>query len=215
MRATLASARTLVACALIASCISMTGGATRVDPAHLDAHWLRAAPTPVVVQREETDCGLAALAMIAGTWGRRWSVEELARRVPPKGGVKLGALRDLARAGGLEAYAIRATFADLHHELAAGRPVVLGLVLPVDRQHNRSHYEVAVALDPANDTVVTIDPASGQWQRRSAKLLDVEWKAAGYAALVVTADRVLASRRWPSPSSTTQRSSSASMSPTP
>jgi ATP-binding cassette subfamily B protein RaxB len=143
-----------------------------------------------VRQQHETDCGLAALAMVAGAWGRPWSVAELTSELPPSPrGVKLGALRDLARARGLEAYAIKGTAHDLEHELSAGRPVVLGLLLPYDSGHNASHYEVAVAMNPRDGAVVTIDPASGQWRQRSSKVLDLEWKSAGFATLVVVGDR--------------------------
>ena len=169
-----------------------TGGARPVAPAQmqLDDHWLRAAPTPVVLQQQETDCGLAALAMIAGTWGRTWSVGELAREMPTTGGgVTLGVLRDYARSHELDAYAIAASPRDLEHELGAGRPVLLGLMLPFDRGHNQSHYEVAIAIDPANGTLITIDPASGHWMKRTRAVLDAEWKAAGYPALVVIGDR--------------------------
>ena len=61
-------------------------------------------------------------------------------------------------------------------------------MLPFDRERNRAHYEVAVAMNPKDGTVVTIDPATGEWMRRSKSVLDVEWKAAGYAALVVTGE---------------------------
>ncbi len=178
-----------IALALTACQLPYAGGARVTRPAEISGGWVRAAPTPVVRQRQDTDCGLAALAMVAGAWGRHWQVDELARRVPPsRDGVRLGALRDLARARGLEAYAIRASAADLQHELAAGRPVVVGLVLPFDQQHDRSHYEVAIAIDPRDGTVVTIDPATGSWMRRSKAVLDVEWKPAGYAALVVVGE---------------------------
>lgn len=179
--------RALLALVGLTACMSANGGAHAVRPAQLDSHWLRAAPTPVVVQQRETDCGLAALAMVGGAWGLQWTVNELAHAAPPAGdGVRLGVLRDLARSRGLDAYAIHGTKDDLRNELAAGRPVLLGLVLPYDRERNRAHYEVAVALDPRDGTVVTIDPATGGWQSRSAKVFDVEWKAGGYAALVVT-----------------------------
>ena len=136
-----------------------------------------------------TDCGLAALAMVAGAWGRHWTIDDLAKQTPPgKHGIKLGVLRDLARERGLEAFAIAATRQDLEHELAQGRPVLLGLMLPHDRKSNRSHYEVAIALNTVDGTLITIDPATGDWMRRSPKVLDIEWKAAGYAALVVTGD---------------------------
>lgn len=182
--------RGLIVAALVglsACVLPHSGGARPITPAQIDSGWLRAAPTPVVRQKHENDCGLAALAMVAGAWGRHWSVDDLAGRLPPKGnGVKLGALRDLARGRGLEAYALRASTQDLAHELAAGRPVVLGLMLPYDRKRNLAHYEVAVAMNPKDGTVVTIDPGSGEWMRRSRAVLDVEWKAAGYPALVVT-----------------------------
>lgn len=175
--------------ALAACQLPYTGGARAAQPSEVAAGWLRAAPTPVIQQQHETDCGLAALAMVAGSWGRHWTVAELARHAPPDGdGVRLGALRDLARARGLDAYAIRASSADLEHELAARRPVMLGLVLPFDHQRNRSHYEVAIAIDPRDGTVITIDPATGSWMRRSKAVLDLEWKTAGYVALVVIGD---------------------------
>jgi saccharopine dehydrogenase-like NADP-dependent oxidoreductase len=44
-----------------------------------------------VRQRKQTDCGLAALAMVAGAWGRGWSVAQLDDQLPPtEHGVKLG-----------------------------------------------------------------------------------------------------------------------------
>ncbi len=82
---------------------------------------------------------------------------------------------------------MRGTRDDLAHELGAGRPVVLGLIETVDAKRTRSHYEVAVALEPRAGDVVTIDPATGELQRRSAAVLDREWQAAGYATLVVVA----------------------------
>jgi len=169
--------------------LSYTGGARAVTPSELGDGWYRAASTPVVRQQRETDCGLAALAMMAGSWGRHWSVVDLNHQLPPtERGVKLGALRDLARTRGLDAYAIKGTTADLAHELSAGRPVLLGLILPYDRSHNASHYEVAIAMNPRDGTVVTIDPATGDWRQRSKQVLELEWKTAGFAALVVVGD---------------------------
>jgi ABC-type bacteriocin/lantibiotic exporter with double-glycine peptidase domain len=181
----------LVVLAGLAACqLSYTGGARAVSPDELGTGWVRAAATPIVRQHHEADCGLAALAMVAGTWGRHWSVADLDRQLPPtERGVRLGALRDLARARGLDAYAIRGSAHDLEHELSSGRPVVLGLLLPFDAGHNASHYEVAVAMNPGDGTVVTIDPASGEWRARSRQVLDLEWRSAGFATLVVVGDR--------------------------
>ena len=184
---------TIALVAMAACQLPYTGGARPVRPDAIGDGWYRAAATPVVRQHQETDCGLAALAMVAGAWGRSWSVADLNRQLPPtERGIKLGKLRDLARARGLEAYAIRGTTTDLTHELSQGRPVLLGLLLPYDQNRNASHYEVAVAIRPSDGEVVTIDPASGQWRQRSRQVLDLEWKAAGFAALVVVSDRLAA-----------------------
>ena len=191
MRTIIRSARVIALCGLICACaIPYKGGARSVQPTQLDNTWYQAAPTPVIVQKQMKDCGLAALAMVAGAWGRHWNIDDMAHRVPPGNhGVKLGVLRDLARSRGLDAYAIKANVNDLKNELSAGRPVLLGLLLPHDRGHNRSHYEVAIAMSQKDGTLITIDPATGEWMRRSPAVLDLEWKAAGYPALVVTGDK--------------------------
>ena len=171
--------------------LAYKGGAKTMKPVpQLGADWVQAAPTPVVVQKRQADCGLAALAMVAGAWGRHWSLDDMAHRAPPGNkGVKLKVLRDLARERGLEAYAIKATRQDLLNELSQGRPVLLGLILPHDMRRNRSHYEVAIAVNKKDGTIVTIDPATGDWMKRSPKVLDLEWKHANYAALVVVGDK--------------------------
>jgi len=78
--------------------IPYTGGARSVKPAQIDDGWVRAAPTPVIKQRQMTDCGLAALAMVAGAWGRHWTVDDMTIRLKPGDhGIKLRALRDQPR----------------------------------------------------------------------------------------------------------------------
>ena len=212
MRTLAPRAAFIVLVSLAAACrLSYTGGAHAVTPAELDSGWKRAAATPIVKQQREMDCGLAALAMVAGAWGQTWTVADLARDLPPgPKGAKLGALRDLARKRGLDAYAIAGSYDDLARELGNGRPVLLGLTLPFDQNRALNHYEVAVAYDPRGGNVVTIDPATGKYMSRTRKVLDIEWKVAGYATLVVvgsrTAERgMIASPRWPKLSSTTPR----------
>ncbi|MEO8704960.1 MAG: cysteine peptidase family C39 domain-containing protein [Kofleriaceae bacterium] len=191
MRNALRIAPVLVLFGLLTACrLDYTGGARPVAPQQLDAGWHKAAPTPVVLQEKQMDCGLAALAMLAGAWGQRWTLAELQREQPPGDkGVKLGALRDLARARGLEAFAVKGTPADLEHELANHRPVVLGLLLPFEQRRALAHYEVAIAYNPRDGSVVTQDPATGKLMVRSKQVLEQEWKPAGYATLVVTGAR--------------------------
>jgi len=169
--------------------LGYAGGARPVNPSELDAGWLRAVPTPVVTQHRLSDCGLAALAMVGGAWGRNWTVEQLAREAPPsERGVKLGTLRDVARAHGLDAYAIRGKASDLETELRGGRPVLVGLIRPLARDRASTHYEVVVALNPRDGAVVTLDPATGKHLRRTRNVLDAEWQPVGYPTLVVVGD---------------------------
>jgi ABC-type bacteriocin/lantibiotic exporter with double-glycine peptidase domain len=177
----------VVAMLEVAACrLPYAGGARPIDSATIDENWHSATATPIVRQRDRKDCGLAALAMVAGAWGHYWTMTQLAEDIPPtKTGVKLGSLRDYARRRGLVAYAIRGTHDDLMFELARHRPVLLGLVLPFAKDRAISHYEVVVALDRRDGTVVTLDPATGTYMRRTRDVLEAEWKAAGYATLVV------------------------------
>ncbi|HEU0032198.1 MAG TPA: cysteine peptidase family C39 domain-containing protein [Kofleriaceae bacterium] len=176
---------------LVTACrLNYAGGAKAMNPVELDDSWQRAATTPIVKQESRMDCGLAALAMVAGAWGHDWTLDQLQRDLPPsQNGVKLGALRDYARAKGLQAYAIKGTREDLARELSNGRPVLLGLMLPFDRKQNLAHYEVAVAINRKDGSVVTLDPATGKHMQRSRAVLDLEWKHAGYATLVVVGDQ--------------------------
>lgn len=185
----------LIVCALLAGCrLDYTGGARPVKPADLSgSSWLHAQSTPIIKQKSQTDCGIAALAMVAGAWGKQWSVDELGRHVKrTEKGVKLGALRDLARQRGLEAYAIAGKHEDLRNELAKGRPVLIGLLLPFERDRALNHYEVAVAMNPQDGSVVTLDPASGKYLRRTREVLEAEWRPGGYPTLVVVGERALA-----------------------
>lgn len=176
----------------IAGCISYRGGARSVDPARLTTEpgWIIAAPTPELQQEGSRDCGAAALAMIAGRWHVPLSVDGAiaALPVPTPLGTRLGDLRDAARAHGLTAFAISGDRDTLIHELRAGRPLIVGLLLPYNRQRAQSHFEVVVAVHLVDGQFMTIDPANG-WRTRSWADLDAEWRPAGRPTLVVLGPR--------------------------
>lgn len=195
---------TLVALAGIAGCATYSGGARPLDPLRLTTEpgWIVAAPTPELQQRAPHECGATSLAMVAGRWQVPLSVDEALSELPAENakGTRLGDLRDVARAHGLEAFAITGDSGTLIHELRAGRPVIVGLLLPASLGRAASHYEVIVAANPSADQFVTIDPASGL-RSRSWSDLDAEWGPPGRPALVVLGPEpsgVLA-RRTPSP----------------
>jgi len=178
----------LAVLACIAGCVTYTGGARPVDPARVTARdgWIVAAATPALHQPGPLDCGAAAFAMVAARWHVALSVDDAVAALPSAkpSGVRLGDLRAAARKRGLVAYAIAGDRETLVHELAAGRPVIVGLVLPISRDRGLSHYEVVVAVNPAKDQFATIDPSTG-WRARSWADLDAEWRPAGHPTLVV------------------------------
>jgi ABC-type bacteriocin/lantibiotic exporter with double-glycine peptidase domain len=169
-------------------CASMGGRSRTFDETRLNPAegWLVAANTPAVSQQDGRDCGAAALAMVAGRWRVPLTLEEATAALPAAAtdGARLGDLRDVAQAHGLSAFAVAGDRATLLHELGAGRPVIVGLLIPAAPGRARSHYEVMVAVHPVDDRFVTIDPASG-WRVRSWPDLDAEWLPAGRPALVV------------------------------
>lgn len=177
----------VAALAALSGCVSYGGRARPLDMTRLtEPGWIVAAPTPEVRQQEEKDCGAASLAMIAGRWQVPLSIEEVAAALPSQTakGVRLGDLRDVARAHGLTAFAIAGDRDTLVKELRAGRPAILGLLLRSGRRTLLSHFEVAVAVHATREEFVTIDPATG-WRVRSWTDLDAEWTPGGRPMLVV------------------------------
>lgn len=185
-----------VALLCASGCASLGGRSRPFDETRIDAAsgWLSAAPTPAMLQVGSKDCGAASLAMVAGRWHVALSLEEAvealdgaaaSRPAEPPDGVRLGDLRDVARARGLTAYALRGDRSTLLHELRAGRPLIVGLLIPYAPGKARSHYEVLVAAHAGDEQYVTIDPALG-WRVRSWTNLDAEWLPAGRPTLVVT-----------------------------
>ncbi|MEZ4398787.1 MAG: cysteine peptidase family C39 domain-containing protein [Kofleriaceae bacterium] len=187
-----AAALVAVAAALVGGACAprYTGGARALSPATL-AHepgWSQV-PTPAVRQRTEADCGAAALAMTVARWRPTLDVDAITRARPvPPGGLRLGDLRDLARAAGLAAFAVAGDQALLRYELGRGRAVVVGLYRPYGARAV-AHYEVVVGVH-ADGRVATRDPADAGLRVRTWAALRAEWLPAGAPALVVLGDAV-------------------------
>ncbi|HKE20490.1 MAG TPA: cysteine peptidase family C39 domain-containing protein [Kofleriaceae bacterium] len=177
----------LVALAL-AGCIRFpsTARAARPEAISPARGWISVRAVEPVRQESARDCGPAAIAMVVRFWGVPLRLADATRAALLAGsdrGSTLGALRDVARARGLTAFAIRADRATLQHELERGRPVVVGL-LRARGDRRLSHYEVVVGIRPDSGDVATIDPAAGLGIRRWSQLA-AEWDPAGRPALVV------------------------------
>lgn len=161
---------TLRAALLVALCVAglgcYTGSARTVSAGRVaelarDPSWRLVRDVPFVAQRSDRDCGPAALAMVLAHHGMPnapLDTGELAQ-----GDVRAGALRDAARARGLQAFVVSATFVDLDTQLGRGRPVLVGLAKPMALSGGRAlaHYEVVVGISRQQGKILSLDPAAG------------------------------------------------------
>src|SRR5438105_5629831 len=94
---------------VVAGC-GYLGDAVAFDPKEFDADagWVSVRDVPVVLQKEQTDCGAAALSMVLTYWKIPTSMHEVTASCPliPDMGIKARDLRDLARKQGLQSFLI-------------------------------------------------------------------------------------------------------------
>jgi predicted double-glycine peptidase len=159
-----------------------------------DPSWHVARDVPFVPQRSDRDCGPAALAMALSRYGV--TPESLASPELAQGNVRAGALRDAARAHGVPADVVSATFADLNTQLERGRPVLVGMAKPMALTGGRAlaHYEVVIGISRKQKKIVSLDPAVGV-REYSLEGFAREWIPTRRLAIVFL-PRELASR-WP------------------
>lgn len=148
--------------------------------------WVLVRDVKPLPQREERDCGAAALAMVLTHWGIPDASEEIRRAAPPKPdrGIPAGALRSFARGKGLRAFLISGVHADLENEVLANRPVLVGLVQRYVGHDALTHYEVVVGFNRDAGRLLLLDPGRGVREDDVASF-DHEWRDAGRLALVV------------------------------
>jgi ABC-type bacteriocin/lantibiotic exporter with double-glycine peptidase domain len=171
---------------LAVACRSYLGTAHDVSPRVLDEPgWLRVHGVQFLPQRSESDCGAAAIGMVVGFWTRTPPDTIAATLRPaPAAGIKAARLREVARSRALAAYVIAGEVADLERELAAGRPVLVGMVKP-HRKESLDHYEVVIALHRERRLVITLDPAEGMRENTLDGFV-AEWQATGKVTIVVS-----------------------------
>src|SRR5688572_8394441 len=177
----------VVAAAALAGCASFPGTArpATFDELRREEGWLLLDSVPFVRQVSGKGCGAACLAMVLRHWGDGPAVEELEREcfAPGQDGIRASDLRDAARRRGLAAYLFRGTLDDLEHELARGRPVVVGLAKPAGGGL-LAHFEVVVGIHRARGRIAALDPARGL-VCDSLPAFEGEWTPANGVTLVV------------------------------
>ena len=167
---------------------SYLGSARDFDPAEFsrDPRWIRCGSVPVILQREQKDCGAAAAAMVLAHWNRPEPAGKIWSEISTDSsrGLTAGDLRAAFDARGLKAYTGQGSLDLLERQLRRGRPALVGLVKP-HLQGALPHYEVVVAWHPVDRRVVTLDPARG-WRENGLDAFFDEWEPAGRVLIVVT-----------------------------
>jgi predicted double-glycine peptidase len=185
----------LVAVAMV-GCASYRGTARDVSSTKLASEpgWVLLRDVPYVEQATEYECGAAAISMVVSYWtGRATSAIVAQFRPVGERGITAGKLRDYARDQGLESFLIEGKLDDLARELAAGRPVLVGLSKPQSKDRVLDHYEVVVGLHRERKLIVTLDPSEG-WRQNTLEGFAREWHLAGYVTLIVSAKPETAAR---------------------
>src|SRR6184192_3543162 len=115
--------------------------------------------TPLVLQTEAAECGLACLAMIAGRYGHRFDIMALRQRFSVS--IRGMTLRDLVQIASQLSLATRAIRAEPNHLRQMRLPCIL--------HWDHSHFVVLSRVGPRRATI--LDPAVG---RRSVTLGELD-----------------------------------------
>jgi ABC-type bacteriocin/lantibiotic exporter with double-glycine peptidase domain len=156
----------------------------------LSDDWVQVSRLPLVRQAGPADCGSAALAMVLGHWAVATPPARLRDELAPPDrdgpGLAAGRLREEARQRGFRAYLVEGTWDDLRHEVAEGRPVLVGVVRR-DGKRVFKHYEVIAGINPRENRVLSADPARG-WREDSRTEFEKRWLPARNLTLVLWPD---------------------------
>lgn len=172
---------------LAAQGCSYLGSAEDVDPATLrtEPGWVAVRGVELTRQETREDCGIASLSMVLRHYDAEVPAEKIAKACPvqPGSGSRAGDMRDFAKSRRLEAFLFHGELRDLQSEISRNHPVIVGLVKHYSTG-DVTHYEVAVAVHPDRQRIVTLDPANG-WRSNSFDGFQREWDAAARLTLVI------------------------------
>jgi ABC-type bacteriocin/lantibiotic exporter with double-glycine peptidase domain len=171
----------------VAGCASTGVGGEAFAPNRLagEPGWTGTPGVPVLRQTRELDCGPVAAAMLLGFYGRPVAPDALRAeaKIQPQHGLPAGQLRDLLRARGLAAFLVEGGIDDLEKELAAGRPVLVGLAKPFNDKQALGHYEIVAGLNRKAEKVATVDPGGG-WREYPMKVFMAEWEPTKHLTII-------------------------------
>lgn len=172
------SACVLGATMVVIGCAANTAGSW--PPSNLvgSGNWVVVQDVTLQPQSGKNGCGPAALRMVLGHWG----VADNGLPEDDRHGTRAGELRDRARQLGFESFVLPGTVDDLHREISAGHPVVVG-VARRERLHAYLHFVVVVGAERGLGEWLIADPDRG-WRRIGMDELLAEWNATDRVMIV-------------------------------
>lgn len=156
-------------------CASYSGTSHPADP-RVEARagkWWMVPNFPLVRQGSSYDCGAASLAAVLRYWGYSATPEAIESDLG-NSRLQAGDMVAYARKKGLHSYVFNGTMTDVVHELRQGRPVIVGLGKPLEKDKALAHYEVVVGYEPEKKLVLLLDPGRG-WQLDTLRGFGEEW----------------------------------------
>ena len=137
------------------------------------------------VQQTTDGCGSASLSMVMRYWdrkeGRGIAADAEATHIQAAlfsraaKGIFASSMRDYLGRSGYQAFAFQGRWSDFEHQLALGRPLIVGL--QASGALGPLHYVVVVGIDPARDFLFMNDPAQQKMLRISREGFEQEWRA--------------------------------------
>jgi ABC-type bacteriocin/lantibiotic exporter with double-glycine peptidase domain len=139
---------------------------------------------PFVAQTTD-GCGSASIAMVMQYWDRKRQ-RALAADAEPEhiqaalfsraaDGIYASAMRKYFLRSGYRAFAFQGRWSDFEHQLALGRPLIVGI--GASGPLGPLHYVVIVGIDPERNYLFMNDPAQQKMLRISRQGFEQEWRA--------------------------------------
>jgi len=178
----------LILCAAAVPACAGRAAGQPVEPGSLDAAggWL-AVPTVPHLRADRGDGGPAALAMLLAYWKQPTAVADVASAcgaTTDSGNTRADDLRAFAVDRGFAAFLFQGELGIIEHELAARRPVVVGLVERRGLIGYRGRYALVVGYHAARRQVVTLDAEHGYVELSLEAFAEV-WEPSQRLLLVV------------------------------
>jgi len=131
------------------------------------------------IRQEKNGCGAASVSMVMQYWGQAAKSpdpEQVYRRLydADRKGIPLAAMKRYFEEHGFRAFTLRGQWSDVEHNIAKGRPVIVGL-----KPKSSAGMHFAVVAGAGDGKVWLNDPTSRKARRLKLAKFQHQWELAG------------------------------------